>query len=360
MFCFLLSLAVPTAGFSEDENLQEAVDYLMEFVRSSDVVFIRNDKEHSAEDAAEHILKKYKYAKRKVKTPEDFIKYCATKSTMSGKQYHVRLAGGRTITSAEWLLAALERYRTGGAEAAVAGDIPYEVREFRKQYGSCPTREQDCASVVIRYPEFLSKESGDALEPVEAEIRRHLLVPVYEDTEPADYDELADSFIESYKKIQKDFPDYRHGWTLDREASVVFAVSPVLCIALTEMSFTGGAHPNSKKTLVNFDVSRGVRIGLGDILKEGYEGRLTTVAEARFREVRGIEEDASLNEAGFWFDGDAFSLNDNFGIAEEGLVFHFNDYEIGPHAMGPTEFTVPYNEISSLIDRERLLKGVAE
>ena len=360
VFCCLLALSVPARSAPEDEDLKEAIDYLVEFVRTSDVVFIRNDKEHSPEDAAEHMLKKYKYAKRKVKVPEDFIEYCATKSTMSGKQYQVRLAGGRTITSAEWLLAALDTYRTGGARGVVTGDIPYEMREFKKQYGGCPTREQDCASVVIRYPEFLQKEPGGAYEPVDEEIRSRLLAPVYEDTDPADYDQLADSFIAAYKRTQNDFPDYEFGWTLDREASVVFAASPVLCIALIEMSSTGGAHPNSKQTFVNFDVSKGVSIGLGDVLEEGYEGRLTTVAEARFREARGIEEGDSLNEAGFWFDGDAFNLNDNFGITEEGLVFYFNDYEIAPHAMGPTEITIPYDEISTLIDWEGLLKGAGE
>jgi len=360
VFCCLLALGVPAGGAPEDEDLKEAIDYLVEFVRASDVVFIRNAKEHTPEDAASHMLKKYKYAKRKVKTPEDFIEYCATKSTMSGKHYQVRLAGGRTIASSEWLLAALDAYRTGGAGGAVTGDIPYEMREFKKQYGSCPTREEDCASVVISYPEFLSKESGNLFEPVDEEIRGRLLASVYEGTEPADYDQLADSFIEVYKQTQKDFPEYEFGWTLDREASVVFAASPVLCIAIREMSFTGGAHPNSRQTFVNFDVSKGVRMGLGDILKEGYEGKLTAVAEARFREARGIEEGESLSEAGFRFDGDAFSLNDNFGITKEGLVFYFNDYEIGPHALGPTEFTIPYNAISSLIDGEGLLKGAGE
>jgi len=360
LFCCLLALSVPARSAPEDEDLKEAIDYLVEFVRASDVVFIRNGKEHSPEEAADHMLDKYKYAKKKVKTPEDFIEYCATKSTMSGKQYQVRLAGGKTITSAEWLLAALDTYRTGGAGGTVTGDIPYDMREFKKQYGSCPTREEDCASVMIRYPEFISKESGHAFEPVDEEIRDYLLAPVYEGTEPADFDELADSFIEAYRQIQKDFPDYEFGWTLDREASVIFAASPVLCIALKEVSFTGGAHPNSKQIFWNFDVSKGVRIGLGDILKQGYEGRLTAVAEARFREARGVEEDASFSEAGFRFDGDAFKLNENFGITGEGLVFYFNDYEIGPHAMGPTVFTVPYSEISTLIDREGLLKGAGE
>jgi hypothetical protein len=342
------------------EDLQETIDYIIEFVRASDVVFIRNDQEHTPQEAAEHMLRKYKYARGKVKAPEDFIEYCATKSTVSGKPYRVRLRDGTTITSAEWLLGALEKYRSFGGEWAVAGGLPYEMREFCKQYGDCSTRDEDCVSVVIHYPEFGPGTASAALVAIDSEIKRHLLAPVYEDTEPGSYDELADSFIDAYMKVQEDFPDYKLGWTLDRAASVTYARSAVLCIAFTEVSFTGGAHPNSRKTYVNFDVSKGRESGLSDILVEGYEAELTRVAEEKFREVRGIGEDESLEEAGFWFEGGIFGLNDNFGISADGLVFYFNDYEIGPHAMGPTELTIPYERISTLIREDGILKGVAK
>lgn len=342
------------------EDLQETIDYIIEFVRASDVVFIRNDQEHTPQEAAEHMLRKYKYARGKVKAPEDFIEYCATKSTVSGKPYRVRLRDGTTITSAEWLLGALEKYRSFGGEWAVAGGLPYEMREFCKQYGDCTTRNEDCVSVVIHYPEFGPGTASAALVAIDSEIKKHLLAPVYEDTEPGSYDELADSFIDAYMKVQEDFPDYKLGWTLDRAASVTYARSAVLCIAFTEVSFTGGAHPNSRKTYVNFDVSKGRESGLSDILVEGYEAELTRVAEEKFREVRGIGEDESLEEAGFWFEGGIFGLNDNFGISADGLVFYFNDYEIGPHAMGPTELTIPYERISTLIREDGILKGVAK
>jgi hypothetical protein len=352
-----LILAVPCLASQGDEDLQEAIDHLVEFVRSSDVVFIRNDKEHTPEEAASHMLKKYKYARRKVKTPEDFIEHCATKSTMSGRPYTVRLEDGRTITSSDWLLGELGAYRRGAGPAGAA-EVSYEMKEFRRQYGTCPTRYEDCASVAIRYPEFAGGDPGGALAAVTGDIERNLLAPFHGDAAPDTYEDLAGSFIDSYTQTQADFPEYSHGWTLDREAAVVFASSGVLCIAFAETSFTGGAHPNYRKTLVNYDASTGSRIGLSDILRDGYEAELRAAAEARFRQARQLEGDASLSEAGFWFAEDAFTLNDNFGITGEGLVFHFEAYEVAPYALGSTEFTVPYTDISELIDPEGLLKGV--
>ena len=109
------------------EDLEATIMHLLEFVSTSDVVFIRNGKEHSAEDAAKHIEKKYKHYKKKIKTPEDFIERSATKSMMSGKLYQVRLKDGTVISNKDWLTDELERYRNPVADAAVdtvVGDAP--------------------------------------------------------------------------------------------------------------------------------------------------------------------------------------------------------------------------------------------
>jgi predicted GTPase len=99
------------------EDLEATIAHLLEYVRTSDVVFIRNGKEHSAEDAVEHIQKKYNHYKKKIKTPEDFIEKSATKSMMSGKLYQIKLKDGTIITSKDWLLAELDRYRNSSGEA---------------------------------------------------------------------------------------------------------------------------------------------------------------------------------------------------------------------------------------------------
>ena len=96
-----------TAG----EDLQAVIAHLLEYVATSDVVFIRNGKEHSAADAADHIRKKYNHYKDRIETPEDFIRLSATKSMMSGKPYTIRLPDGTVVATKEWLEAELARYR---------------------------------------------------------------------------------------------------------------------------------------------------------------------------------------------------------------------------------------------------------
>ena len=136
LLCVFLLVALVTIPFAADadkkddkkseeidkKELEATIAHLLDFVRTSDVVFIRNGKEHSPEDAAKHIEKKYKHYKKKIKTPEDFIERSATKSMMSGKLYQVRFRDGKVIATRDWLTAELERYRNP-PEAAPADTL---------------------------------------------------------------------------------------------------------------------------------------------------------------------------------------------------------------------------------------------
>ena len=57
-------------------------------------------------------------------------------------------------------------------------------------------------------------------------------------------------------------------------------------------------------------------------------------------------------ENGFNFPSDRFKLNDNYGIGDKALVFHFNTYEIAPGAIGDRKIEIPYAEIRHLLKPE--------
>jgi hypothetical protein len=78
--------------------------------RLEGATFLRNGSEHTAAEAADHLRLKWKNAGKRVRTAEDFIRYCATQSSMSGRKYRIRLADGRELDSADWFTAELRRY----------------------------------------------------------------------------------------------------------------------------------------------------------------------------------------------------------------------------------------------------------
>lgn len=78
-------------------------------------MFIRNGTEHTPADAADHMALKRRNVGSRIKTAEDFIRYCATESSMSGKPYTIRLADGREVKSGEYLTGVLKELRVKGA-----------------------------------------------------------------------------------------------------------------------------------------------------------------------------------------------------------------------------------------------------
>jgi hypothetical protein len=89
---------------------QARIDKLIDAVaKRTDMVFVRNGKDYSCVQAAEFLRGKLKWRVDKVATVQDFIEQIGTRSTTSGDIYKVRLADGRTLTSADFLRQELRR-----------------------------------------------------------------------------------------------------------------------------------------------------------------------------------------------------------------------------------------------------------
>ncbi len=92
-------------------DTQKEIEHLLSFVASTSCKYERNGTLHDGVDAQNHIKKKYDYFTDKINSAEDFIKYSATKSTMSGKNYKIHCANMPMQNSADWLLDELKKFR---------------------------------------------------------------------------------------------------------------------------------------------------------------------------------------------------------------------------------------------------------
>jgi len=91
-------------------STNDEIEHLLNFVADSGCTFERNGSDYDSVEARAHIQRKYNHIKDKVNNTEDFIKYAASKSSMSGRKYHATCSG-QTITSEGWLTQELARYR---------------------------------------------------------------------------------------------------------------------------------------------------------------------------------------------------------------------------------------------------------
>ena len=105
----LLAIAFLTfavaANAGERSAAQNArIDYLLGVVASlHDAQFIRNGTSYDSAAAVKHLRLKLRAAGSRIKTAEDFISYCASASSVSGRPYEIRFSDGQVVLSADFL-----------------------------------------------------------------------------------------------------------------------------------------------------------------------------------------------------------------------------------------------------------------
>jgi hypothetical protein len=109
------------AAAAEPLPAKAEIDHLLQYVAASSCTFIRNGDEYPADKARDHLASKYGFAGARIATAEDFIKYLATRSSISGAPYHVR-CGKTDALSGQWLAAELDRYRNAPLVLASASN----------------------------------------------------------------------------------------------------------------------------------------------------------------------------------------------------------------------------------------------
>ncbi|MEP6471301.1 MAG: DUF5329 family protein [Acidobacteriota bacterium] len=87
---------------------QAKIDFLLNEVKKSVDVFVRNGREYSGARAGGHLATKLRFAGKRVQTATDFILGIASKSEETGKLYEVRTREGLREPLRDWLLARLQ------------------------------------------------------------------------------------------------------------------------------------------------------------------------------------------------------------------------------------------------------------
>jgi Protein of unknown function (DUF3298)/Deacetylase PdaC len=229
---------------------------------------------------------------------------------------------------------------------------------LEKQTGDCEKNEsENCATIKIEYIQIDYSENQLVQDSINAQIRNELLQPIGIEKNNASFELMMQNFIDEYNNFKKEFPESNQQWEFERKVTDRYIDKNILSCEFTEYSYLGGAHPNSFLKFINYNLNSGEIINLSDILVEEYQNELDNIAESIFRREKELEDDINLTEAGFWFDDDKFSVNNNFTIDEKGLTFYYNNYEITAYAYGPTELFFPYKSIKKLIKPNGLLES---
>ena len=118
VLAFALLLAAATVAAKTPPAEARKIEALIAAVEAQpDAVFIRNGSEHDAAQAAGHLRLKWRSAGDRIGTARDFIRYCATQSSLTGRKYRIRFKDGREVESAVFFEAELKRIEGSAAPA---------------------------------------------------------------------------------------------------------------------------------------------------------------------------------------------------------------------------------------------------
>lgn len=111
LFLVTLMLLCAQAQVQAQTNEEAMIERLIMVVETmpEGTKFIRNGTAHDGGRAAEHLRMKYANGKKYASTAELFIENIASRSSLSGRDYTIAFADGKTVTAREFFMEALRK-----------------------------------------------------------------------------------------------------------------------------------------------------------------------------------------------------------------------------------------------------------
>lgn len=242
------------------------------------------------------------------------------------------------------------------ATAADGGAVEFNIQEISAESRGCAESERNCARVTVSSLETTGGGTDTVRENIDLYLghdlvsRMRAFLPEDVGSGLGDVDDLAAAFLATHREFVVEFPNATAAWTIEITATALYNTPIVATIDISEFAYTGGAHPNSRRRLVSFDVSTGQLLGIDDLTTD--VAALTALVEDRLYLDRDLGHDGDLEAAGFWIPEGGFTLPDNIGVVAEGLLVHWDAYEIAPYSMGPIDVTIPSADLHEITTRD--------
>ena len=153
-------------------------------------------------------------------------------------------------------------------------------------------------------------------------------------------EESIDRFNKTYNNFKTEFPESPMVWEAQIDGEITYQSDAIISLAITNYQNTGGAHGNLVVSFLNFDVLTGNIIPNEKLFSDF--SSFKKLAEDYFHEeITGKEED--------FFEPNNFTLPENIGYDDEGLILFYNTYEIAPYSSGITEIHIPYTKVENFL-----------
>ena len=165
---------------------------------------------------------------------------------------------------------------------------------------------------------------------------------------PHFFESRMDSFVNVAQSEVDEFGS--NPWGLELEIQIKNFDSYVE-VSSTGWSYTGGAHGNMHTSYWLVNKEDGRLLDVVDFFSD--IEKLEEIMLPYFRKQNEIPQDQTLEEYGYWVEGDDLQVNSNFFFENGKVVFYYDVYEIAPYAGGPSEVYIPLNQLTGIYNGKK-------
>lgn len=196
---------------------------------------------------------------------------------------------------------------------------------------------EDSSTIIeITYPKLFGLSNKSVEEKINSFLEEEFLKSVEW------YEEFV-SMLDSIPTIEYEYGLY---FSFETGFDIKLLTENYLSIVLNHYEFTGGAHGHFYSMGYTFNLITGELLSLDKIISPNSINEIIRLCEQKILEMYDAK---SLSDAGLFEDQLDLTLDQDYYLLPDALIFQFDPYEIAPYSMGNIEVAIPYEEIKKFI-----------
>lgn len=184
----------------------------------------------------------------------------------------------------------------------------------------------------ISYYYFLSSNYKESIE----KINKYMDLKIQEEILKYTSEKCV-SLNDYFYLKEQNFPYHTH--EIISKSFITLNELCLLCFYFDNYSYYGGAHGMTVRESYNFDLRKGKKLKLSDIVKIDPKVYILPKLEEEIEKNKTKYEGVYSKDALY-----KYFNKENFYLTNNGLTIYYGLYEIAPYASGIITFTLPYDE----------------
>lgn len=146
-------------------------------------------------------------------------------------------------------------------------------------------------------------------------------------------------------------------YTINHSISPIFNRMGYICIKKTSKLAKDGATTIETNEYLTFNTTTGERISISDIIAEEYTSDINTIIKDQLMKQEDVTNQSQLIDLGY-FNIDNLSINNNFYLTEDSIVFAYEPYEIACLQVGEVRIPVNFETLSQFMKEDSQLSNL--